>query len=103
MDQEKNKSIHVEVITGIIRMVREFRSNPDGYVLLSQAMLAGIEGISSEAIDHVFHFAQAWLDRSSSSMLDKIIAGDYLDLWAVVNAYLFRVGYPAITPVDIKV
>lgn len=98
------KNIHEEVVTGIVKMILRLTSKKeDEPISFADIMAVGIDGSSEKASMFIVEFAKDGLSSMSEKAVNKIMAGDYSELWDSTNKYLVGFGYGPVTPTVIKI
>lgn len=100
---EKNKTLHVEVVTGIVQiMVALKNAAKKGESFSFQTLVQiGYAGKSDHAQMYILEFIKDGIINLKPDSLNLVAKGDYLRVWNNTNKYLKHFGHDPIDPVPI--
>ena len=102
---EDNVTLHREVVTGVLQMIRFAVETIDSghSPSLRELCDVGFAAKSDTAQMFICEYAKDGIINLRVEEARKIIAGDYSSIWSLTNSYLTGFGYDPIEPVALEI
>ena len=107
MTSDASKSLHQEVVEGIVRIIRYLhkRQEEGGGRFTTSDLITAASGQgfrNEESSMFVFEYIKDGIISMRPEDSHKVISGDYSDIWRMTNGYLKRFGHPPIDPCEVN-
>jgi hypothetical protein len=101
---EKNRTLHIECVTGVIQVVLALKNMESGKSIgLGELSRIGSAGKSEKAGMYIFEFIKDGIVNLKPDSIEKIANGDYVWVWEMTNHYLKHFGHEEVEPVPITI